>query len=66
MAKPPGSETFVSVAAAGMRIMGGYGYTLEYDMQRYLRDSLSVTIGAGTSQMQRSLLANLMGSKTRQ
>jgi alkylation response protein AidB-like acyl-CoA dehydrogenase len=65
MAKLMGSETFVKVAAAGMQIMGGYGYNLEYDMQRYFRDSRSVTIGAGTSQIQRNLIANMMGLKVR-
>jgi alkylation response protein AidB-like acyl-CoA dehydrogenase len=63
MAKLLGSETFVKVAAAGMQIMGGYGYNMEFDMQRLFRDSRSVTIGAGTSQMQRNLLAGLMGLK---
>ncbi|MES2534932.1 MAG: acyl-CoA dehydrogenase family protein, partial [Pseudomonadota bacterium] len=63
MAKLMGSETFVKVAAAGMQIMGGYGYNMEYDMQRLFRDSRSVTIGAGTSQIQRNLIANLMGLK---
>jgi alkylation response protein AidB-like acyl-CoA dehydrogenase len=63
MAKLLGSETFVKVAAAGMQVMGGYGYNMEYDMQRLFRDSRSVTIGAGTSQIQRNLIANLMGLK---
>ncbi|MBI3054311.1 MAG: acyl-CoA dehydrogenase, partial [Betaproteobacteria bacterium] len=63
MAKLFGSETFVKVAASAMQIMGGYGYNMEFDMQRYFRDSRSVTIGAGTSQMQRNLIAGLMGLK---
>lgn len=63
MAKLFGSETYVKVAAAAMQIMGGYGYNMEFDMQRLFRDSRSVTIGAGTSQMQRNLLAGLMGLK---
>ena len=63
MAKLLGSETFVKVAASAMQIMGGYGYNMEFDMQRLFRDSRSVTIGAGTSQMQRNLIAGLMGLK---
>ena len=63
MAKLFGSETFVKVAASAMQIMGGYGYNMEFDMQRLFRDSRSVTIGAGTSQMQRNLIAGLMGLK---
>ena len=65
MAKLMGSETFVKAAAQGMQIMGGYGYNMEFDMQRLFRDSRSVTIGAGTSQMQRNLIAGLMGLKVR-
>jgi alkylation response protein AidB-like acyl-CoA dehydrogenase len=65
MAKLMGSETFAKAAAAGMQIMGGYGYNLEYDMQRYFRDSRSATIGAGTSQIQRNIIAGLMGLKIR-
>lgn len=63
MAKLMGSETYVKVAAQAMQIMGGYGYNMEFDMQRLFRDSRSVTIGAGTSQMQRNLIAGLMGLK---
>ena len=63
MAKLMGSETYVKTASAAMQILGGYGYNKEFDMQRLFRDSRSVTIGAGTSQMQRNLIAGLMGLK---
>lgn len=63
MAKLMGSETFVKTASTAMQILGGYGYNMEFDMQRLFRDSRSVTIGAGTSQMQRNLIAGLMGLK---
>ena len=46
-----------------MQIMGGYGYNMEFDMQRHFRDARSATIAAGTSQMQRNLIAGLMGLK---
>lgn len=42
---------------------GGAGYSMELDMQRHFRDSRSTTIGAGSSQMQRNLIAGLMGLK---
>lgn len=58
------AELYVKLANMGVQIMGGYGLNEEYDMQRYLRDSRSTTIAAGTSQTQRNLLANLMGFKT--
>jgi alkylation response protein AidB-like acyl-CoA dehydrogenase len=65
MAKLFASEVYVKVANAGMQIFGGYGYSMEYDMQRHFRDSRSSTIAAGTSEMQRNVLAGLMGLKIR-
>lgn len=61
MAKLMGSEIYVKVANAGMQVLGGYGNMYEFDMQRHFRDSRSTTIAAGTSQMQRNLIARLMG-----
>jgi len=63
MAKLLASETYVKVANMGMQILGGYGYNMEFDMQRYFRDSRAATVAAGTSQMQRNLIAGLMGLK---
>lgn len=65
MAKLYTSETYAKVANLGMQIMGAAGYSMEHDMQRYFRDSRSGTIGAGTSQMQRNLIAGLMGLKVK-
>ncbi len=64
MAKLLSSETYVRVANLGMQIMGAYGYSMEYDMQRHFRDSRAATIAAGTSQMQRNIIAGLMGLKS--
>lgn len=61
MAKLLSSETYVKIANAGMQVMGAYGYSMELDMQRHYRDSRASTIAAGSSQMQRNLLAKLMG-----
>ena len=63
MAKLFASETYVKVANMGMQVLGGYGYSMEFDMQRYFRDSRAATIAGGSSQMQRNLLAGLMGLK---
>ncbi len=63
MAKLYASEVYVKVAQNGMQVMGGYGYNEEFDMARYFRDSRAATIAAGTSQIQRNLIANLMGFK---
>lgn len=64
MAKLYASETFAKVANQGMQIFGGYGYNMEFDMQRLFRDSRITTVAAGSSQMQRNLIANLMGLKS--
>jgi alkylation response protein AidB-like acyl-CoA dehydrogenase len=63
MAKLFSSETYAKVANMGMQIMGGYGYSMEFDMQRHYRDCRSSTIAAGSSQIQRNLIAGLMGLK---
>ncbi len=65
MAKLFGSELYVKIANACMQVYGGAGYSMEFDIQRHYRDSRSATIGAGTSQMQRNLIAGLMGLKVR-
>ncbi len=41
MAKCQAAETAVDSAMDGLQILGGYGYTMEYDMQRYVRDSVA-------------------------
>jgi alkylation response protein AidB-like acyl-CoA dehydrogenase len=63
MAKLFASETYAKVANQGMQIFGGYGYNKEFDMQRHFRDARVATVAAGTSQMQRNLIANLLGLK---
>jgi alkylation response protein AidB-like acyl-CoA dehydrogenase len=63
MAKLFASEAYARMANNGMQVLGAYGYNMEFDMQRHFRDARSATIGAGTSQMQRNLIAGLMGLK---
>ena len=63
MAKLFASEAHVRIANQGMQIFGAMGLSMECDMQRYFRDARASTIGAGSSQMQRNLIANLMGLK---
>ena len=65
MAKLFGSETYAGVANRGMQIMGAYGYSMEFEMQRHFRDARSTTVGAGSSQMQRNAIAATMGLKPR-
>ena len=61
MAKLKSSETYVQVANQGMQIMGAAGYAMEYPMQRHYREARAATIAAGSSQIQRNLIAGLMG-----
>lgn len=63
MAKLLASETYAEMANHGMQILGAYGYSMEFPMQRHFRDARGATIAAGTSQMQRNLIAGLMGVK---
>ena len=55
------SETYVHVASEGVQIMGAYGLSREYPMERHYRDSRSATIAAGTSEMLRNLIARKLG-----
>jgi len=54
------SETYVRAALNGMRIMGGWGYLMEYDMQRHFRDSKLAEIGGGTSEILRIVISREM------
>ena len=65
MAKHKAAENYVWVANQGMQIMGGYGYSKEFDMERHYRDARPSTIAAGTSQIQRNLIAGMMGHKVK-
>ncbi|HBR58711.1 MAG TPA: acyl-CoA dehydrogenase [Blastocatellia bacterium] len=57
MAKLFASETAVRVAEESVQIHGGYGYTKDYPAEKYWRDSKLCTIGEGTSEIQRMVIA---------
>jgi hypothetical protein len=64
MAKLYASEVAVQIALDAVQIHGGYGYVKEYPVERYLRDSKLGTIGEGTSEVQRLVIAReLLGLK---
>lgn len=57
MAKLFASEVAMRVTEEGVQIHGGYGYTREYPVERYFRDAKLMTIGEGTSEIQRLIIA---------
>jgi len=57
MAKLFSSETCLEVATEAMRILGGYGYTKEFPVERYYRDAPLMIIGEGTNEIQRLVIA---------
>ena len=61
MAKLFASETAVKAALEAIQIFGGYGYTREYPVERYLRDAKLMEIGEGTSEIQRLVIARQLG-----
>ena len=63
MAKYYGSEVAKQVSLQGMQIFGGYGYIMEYDIQRFVRDALILPIGGGTTQIQKNIIAGRLGLK---
>lgn len=60
MGKLFASETLQNVTRQGMQIMGGHGMLPEADMERYFREGMQSTIGGGTSQIQRTIIAKAM------
>ena len=57
MAKLYASEVAVRVAEESIQIHGGYGYTKDYPAEKYWRDAKLCTIGEGTSEIQRLVIA---------
>jgi alkylation response protein AidB-like acyl-CoA dehydrogenase len=57
MAKLFASEIAMQVALDAVRIHGGYGYSTEYDVERYFRDAPLMIVGEGTNEIQRNVIA---------
>lgn len=60
MAKLYGSETLQEISRLGMQILGGHSMLPDADMERYFREGMQCTIGGGTSQIQRTIIARSM------
>ncbi len=57
MAKLFASEVAMENALTAVRIHGGYGYSTEYDVERYFRDAPLMIVGEGTNEIQRNVIA---------
>lgn len=55
------TEMYSRVADRGLQVQGGFGYTMESDMQLHLRDARIMTIGGGSSQIMRNIIAKQLG-----
>lgn len=58
MAKLYASELAVRASSDAVQILGGYGFSKEYPVEKFYRDSKLATIGEGTSEIQRWIIAN--------
>lgn len=56
MAKLFASEAAMEIALDAMRIHGGYGYSTEFDVERYFRDAPLMIVGEGTNEIQRNVI----------
>jgi alkylation response protein AidB-like acyl-CoA dehydrogenase len=57
MAKYYASEVAMEIALNAVRIHGGYGYSTEYDVERYFRDAPLMIVGEGTNEIQKNVIA---------
>ena len=55
------SEAYKAISDMGLQIFGGYGFCMEFPMQRFFRDSRLAVIGGGSSEIQRNIIAHSLG-----
>ena len=65
MAKLFASETAMQITLDAMRIHGGYGYSTEFDIERYFRDAPLMIVGEGTNEIQRNVIARQLIDRSR-
>jgi alkylation response protein AidB-like acyl-CoA dehydrogenase len=61
MCKLKATETAKRTTLEAMQMMGGYGYAVEYDMERQVRTAVVTTIYGGTSEIQRDIIGKTLG-----
>jgi len=64
MAKLAASEAAVFVCDAAVQVFGGYGYSADYPVERYLRDARVTTLYEGTSEIQRVVISRQIHRET--
>ena len=60
MAKVYASEVAAFVTSKAVQCLGGYGYTKDFPVERYMREAKLFEIVEGTSEIQRLVIANLL------
>ena len=65
MAKLFASEAAMEIALNAVRIHGGYGYSTEFDVERYFRDAPLMIVGEGTNEIQRNVIARQLIKRNR-
>ena len=65
MAKLFASEAAMRIALNAVRIHGGYGYSTEFDVERYFRDAPLMIVGEGTNEIQRNVIARSLVARSR-
>ena len=65
MAKLFASETAMQIALDAVRVYGGYGYSTEFDVERYFRDAPLMIVGEGTNEIQRNVITRQLISRNR-
>lgn len=60
MCKTFATDTAMINSTDGIQVLGGYGYTMEFDMQRYFRDCKILQIAGGSNQIQRSIIGGIL------
>jgi alkylation response protein AidB-like acyl-CoA dehydrogenase len=66
MAKLFASEAAMQIALDAVRVHGGYGYSKEYDVERYFRDAPLMIVGEGTNEIQRNVIAAQLVARSKE
>ncbi|BBY72563.1 acyl-CoA dehydrogenase family protein [Mycobacterium paraintracellulare] len=65
LTEPGASDRATVIALNAVRIHGGYGYSTEYDVERYFRDAPLTIVGEGNNEVQRNVIAAQLVSRAR-